>query len=254
MKIVKWMFCLLWIVTFSYLHAQIAGNPVEAKGESEWTISAAGSYVDMGLGQEQVSSHRILIKSSWGITDRIDIYGLIGMVHLHMGINQENVSDYEGEYEFGYGVGFNMILKPVSDINRMGFWCGAQVLRFPSNGKFVESTQLANYEYDMKYDWKEVHVYLGIVYPYQHFRFYAAAAGYLIQRNDTKQEFIVYGDERTYWGEVKDVYRSGLWTGAILGVELNLANRFALSLEGLIFNTQNYQIKIGICQTGSEGW
>jgi hypothetical protein len=254
MKITGWLFCLLWIIRASFLQAQIAGNPVETKGEGEWTISAAGSYVNMGLSQEKVSSHRILVKSGWGVADRVDIYGLIGMVQLNMGINRENVSDYKGKYTFAYGLGLNVILKPVTDYNRMGIWCGAQTLRFPSSGKFIETSQLTTNEYEMKYDWKELHVYFGVVYPYQHYRFYAAAAGYLIYRNDTKKEYLVYGDERTYWGEVEDGYRSGLWTGGILGIEINLANRFVFSIEGLVYNTQNYEIKIGICQTGMEKW
>jgi hypothetical protein len=240
------------------LMSQIAGNPVETKGEGEWTISAAGTYLHQQLGHETVLSNRWLVKSGWGVTDDIDLYGLCGVVKLNMNAGEKNISEYHGEYEFGYGLGFNMILQAITKENNMGIWVGAQALRFPSSGKFIETYQTSSenlfHEYEMQYAWNEVHACLGIIYPYQHFRFYLSGAGYLVQRDDKKTEYILYGADRTYWGEEQDEYRSGLWTGVLVGFDINLSNNYVFSVEGLIFNSSNYQIKIGICQTGGKEW
>ena len=207
MKIVNIWIVILCLCT-SALYAQIAGNPIETKGEGEWTISAAGTFLQQMISSETATSNRFLVKSSWGIADWLDLYGIGGISKLGLEVDQKNVSNYEGKYEFTYGVGFNMTLKSISDVNRLGIWCSVQAIRFPSKGNFVEfyegTDESLYHEYQMQYDWKEVHIHIGIIYPYQQFRFYFAGTGYFIHRDDNKKEYIVYGDEITYWGEKKE--------------------------------------------------
>ena len=139
-----------------------------------------------------------------------------------------------------------MVLKSPS---LSGVWisAGGQALRFSSKGSFTEQFRVETTSYmrdfDMTYDWREARFNVGLIIPTRSVRFYLAGAGWLVQRYDTKREFLTNGE-----------LRSGLWTGGIAGIEFLLPNRFSITIEGLVFNDRNYQVTIGLCQTGRSTW
>jgi hypothetical protein len=171
--------------------------------------------------------------------------------------NSASITDYAGKFRFGYGAGINMVLKPQA---LTGVWivAGAQALRFSSVGTFEEDLHIGSEyftrEFEMSYDWREVKFNGGIVIPHRSFRVYLAAAGWLVQRFDTKREYLDTGSSKNYVGEEKGEYRTGVWSGGIIGLEILLPQRYSLSIEGLFFNENDYQLMVGICQTGGSKW
>ena len=256
-KIMLFWFLLFSGMVVSSLHAQMAGNPVGVRGQGEWTISALGMYMNQNLGSETAVSRRIFMKSNWGLTPWLDFYLLGGAVQLEMKTGKEGVIDYKDKYRFAYGVGLNVSFKPAQN-SSFWIWGGVHGIRFPSYGYFMEDIYIGAAAYvqkfDMKYDWREIGGNLGIVLPYHSFRFYAAGVGWFLQRFDTKREYLENGNSVSFLGKQKGEYRSGLWTGGVVGLEINLPQRYSFSVEALFFNESNYQIMIGICQTGGSAW
>ena len=256
--------CLFFILCFSVLwlpdvQAQMAGSPVGSKGQGEWTVSAIGNYLHQDLEEETALSKRLLLKSAWGISPFLDMYILGGWVQLDMRTSINNVDDYHGTNEFGYGAGIKLSLQRVSHINTFGVWLGVQALRFPSGGSYIEYLTEAEdadvyREFQFNYDWRELQVNFGFTIPYQSFRLYVAGTGWLLSRIDTKREYLYYDEEKSFSGQAKDKYQTGLKKGVTLGGELQLAQQYNISLEFLLFDSKNYQVMVGICQTGVLGW
>ena len=237
--------------------SQMTGNPIDARGTNQWTLSALGTYMDQQLGGAQAISKRILAKSTWGIAPWLDVYCLGGVAQVDLKKNSAALSDYSGKFRFSYGAGINMVFKPQST-SGLWFVAGAQALRFPSEGSFTEDllvgSEYYSREFEMSYDWLEVKINGGIVIPSRSFRVYLAVAGWLVQRLETKREYLDNGTSRMYVGEEKGEYRTGMWSGGIIGLEILLPQRYSISIEALVFNEQNYQLMIGICQTGLSRW
>ncbi len=243
-----------------FLFAQTAGNPVQAIDQREWTMGLSGNYLHQQLGNEIAVSKRLLIKSMWGVRRGIGIYGLLGTVQLSMNTNKPGITDYKDKFRFGYGLGLHV----QTDLNRgvensIGLWGGIQVLKFVSKSSFLKSVQFQgeNYtrEFGMKYDWGEMMMCAGFVVPIRILRLYGGGAGWASLRHDSKKEYLTdSSNSRQLMGEAKGDYQSGVWSGGILGIEFILPNRYSFSVEGLVFNKQNYQIMVGISQTGSPGW
>jgi len=255
------LFSTLFLVSvsiFSSLNAQMAGNPVTVRGEGEWTMSVFGTYLNQQLGSGTTTvSRRVLLKSTWGVTPWLDVYLTGGGTQLEVKVSQEGIESYKDKYRFGFGAGFtlNLVTLPQSGI---GFWLGGQVMRFPSQGSFMElfdiETETIYREFVMKYDCREFQGCIGVTVPFRSVRFYAAGVGWAIQRLEKKKEYLEYGDSRTFVGDSEGEYRSGLWTGATLGMEILLPHRYSIGVECLLFNQRNYQIMVGICQTGVTNW
>jgi len=245
--------CLLVGMTVSLLQAQMVGNPVGVRGTGEWTVSAIGTYMDQQVGSETAISRRILLKSTWGAASWLDLYCIGGMAQLELLTGVINIVDYKSKYRFGYGGGVNITLTPMRE-SRMEIYLGVQALRFPSEGSFQVVGKVYTQEFEMKYDWREFQGHVGIVYPYHTLRLYAAGVVWALQRFDTKNEYWNYRNSRNYVGESRGEYRSGVWTGGVVGLELLLPKGYAISCEGLFFNEVNYHIMVGISQTGKFDW
>ncbi len=231
--------------------AQMAGNPTGTTGARQWTINANGTYFYQGVGSEKVVSNRFLLKSNWGVTDWLDLYIQGGVANLESRVNSLNTTDYRDKYRFAYGGGFSTSYGP----GKLKAWASANVLRFRSQGNFIETLLIGSQTYDkrfeMGYDWREFRAFLGSSYSYRRFTFYLAAAGWYLWRLDTKDEYLESGSSSTYMGQVKDTYRSGLWSGLLAGIQMNLPQHYAINIEVLLFNETNVQIMAGISQTGS---
>jgi hypothetical protein len=229
---------------------QMAGNPLMVRGAGELTISAMGSLAD----HDEFLSKRLLLKSAWGVTSFMDVYGLAGIADLEM--QRSGIEPFEGEMAMAFGAGFT-IAGRLFDDPAWEFWGGAQILRFPSSGSYRDFQQ--NLEFLMEYDWREVQGYGGIAYRVGPMRLYAGGALWSLQRIEERPAVYVIDRDgerlfRTSDPHVESTYQSGVWTGGILGLEFILPQRYAVVLECLAFNENNYQIRLGVCQTGILPW
>lgn len=236
------------------LEAQMAGGPIGSRGEREWTVSAFVNYMHQGIGHEGVTSRRGFVKSNWGLNPWFDAYVLLGGVQVEMHSYDPHVVDYKSEYAFGAGIGFT-ITVPFSRMEQgAAFWLGGYAMRFPSKGSFMAVSELITREHAMEYDWREFQGQAGLIISYGSVRMYAAGVGWAVQRLETKKEYIVYEDSQEYIGEVEAEYRSALWTGGLIGLELLFRGGHSISIEFLGFNEENYQIMAAISQTGILKW
>lgn len=253
-------FCFVVIIIEGAVSAQISGNPVEAINKREWTVGLSGNYINQQMEYTTAVSKRILVKSAWGIEDWLNIYGLFGSVQLSMNRNVPGIRDYKDKSRMGYGLGANVQFDLNPEVeNGIGLWGGIQFLKYVSEGTFNKTAQSNGgdvlHEFAMKYDCGEMTVCAGWIIPIKSVRLYGGGAGWAIQRTDRKKEYLVENDgSKRYIGEQKGEYQSDFWTGAVVGVEFLLPQRYFFTVEGIVFNEQNYQIRIGICQTGSPEW
>ncbi|MBN2414447.1 hypothetical protein JXO52_01325 [bacterium] len=233
--------------------AQISGNPVGTSGTKEWTVSASGTYFYQYIGNTLATSNRFLAKSGWGVVEWLDAYLVAGASNLVLDRQDGGiVSDYRDVYRFTYGAGINALVG-----DRLQLWFGGSALRFQSEGDFREPLIVGGQTYvkrfEMNYDWREVKAYLGIVMNISRFKIYCAGAGWHLWRIEKKKEYRDSATSTSYVGNEQGEFASGLYTGAIVGIEMSLPQRFSISLEALLFNESNLQIMAGISQTGWQG-
>ena len=247
------IWCVLFLGMVSHpVFAQMAGNPVGVKGKGAWTISVAGNYMEQQLKSENALSRRLLLKSGWGLTPWLDVHGLVGGVQLEMRTSRAGFVNYKDKYRLAYGLGFNIMLS--SPRLPVTFWGGGQAIRFLSEGSFWEYGPIYDREYRMEYDWREFEGYAGVIIPIKVFRVYVAAVGWAVQRLDKKNEYLGYGGSQSWVGEVEGEYGSGIMTGGLLGIEWLLPQNYSISVEVRAFNRDDFQIMVGIGQTGGTGW
>jgi len=203
-------------------------------------------------------SRRILGKVEWGLAKGVDVYLNAGQAQLKL--RTHKIIDYRDKYRFAYGGGFNALLNQAAfQQGKIGFWIGAKGLAYPSEGSYYSVNEIGDMaitrQFDMKYDSREYSFHAGILAPYRALRFYAALYAWGIQRKEEKQEYLVGLDEDPiYIGKETATFQSELWTGGLIGFDVVLPQRYVISVEAALFNEENYQIMVGISQTGFQNW
>lgn len=238
--------------------SQIVGNPVGNKGTKKWSVSINGAYmVQDYITNTRTSSRRLLVKSEWGITPWLDFYALGGAHDLKLDFKKEEFTDFKSKMKICYGAGFDASFRPKSDLP-INIWTGAQIFLGPAQGDYFEHISFAGTnivkKYKLKYNWMESKGFLGLIYCGKLFKLYMAVAGWALQNTSTID---IYNQSGTSWNleerkEGDD--SSGMWTGGMIGLELDLPGNYALTFECLVFNEQDFQLMVGFSQTGTPGW
>jgi|GEM_PF-771628 len=252
------LFTVLLTLATMPLKAQSAASPVINPGTSEWTVAAIGGYFRQGIGStETADSYRALLKSSWGITPWMDLYALGGVANLKIETTSSNVTSLEDDFKLCYGLGMNLS-KRMPAFDKLYLWGGVQAIRWQPKGDFTEpdliGSELFLRRRSMTYDWRELKVFAGVAVPVGSARFYVGGAGWWLQRKDKETEYLEQGQSISTVQSRENETQSGLWTGAIAGIELRLPENFALSVEVLAFNTSNMQVFVSLLQTGTSAW
>jgi len=242
------------------LFSQTAGNPIQAVGQRQWTMGLSGNYMNQEMEYNTAASKRVLMKSMWGVNPWLGLYGTIGMVQLSLDDDRPDIADYKDRFRFAYGAGLHWQFD-ITDVGNegLGIWGDIQVLKFNSQGSFLKHIPVQDdtitRTFGMKYDWGEMLMSGGFVLPMKNMRIYAGGVGWVLQRKDEKRETLTDLSDVIWEAQtVRGTYQSGLWTGAIVGVEFLLPKMYSIVIEGLAFNRKNYQIMVGISQTGSSDW
>lgn len=234
--------------------AQTPGNPLGVRGYHNWTMSVSYNYLQQQMTDGfNATARRQLVKVNWGAFQRLDLYVTAGQAKLFLkSKTPANISSYSDKYRFVYGAGVSGILKERSQRSPFEIWFDFQGLRFISKGNLdlylPEGTGELTWKKDIEYDWRESHGYLGVTMPiHRILKLYLAGCIWSLQRIDTQKEL---------WNEVwsspqSSTYQSGLWTGGMLGLEIALPKQYSIGIEFVGFNQENYQIMVGICQTGN---
>ena len=244
--------------------AQIAANPAGTIGDRDWSISVNGGYFHQQVSQFQnaldTRSHRIFLKVNRGLFPWLDFYALGGAADLTFLNRSEDITDYKDKYRFAYGGGFNLAIAPFEN-KLFQLWAGGQAFRFQSEGTLsiqtydAEDDNLILSVYNNEYDWREIKAFAGVILDFNTVSVYFAGAGWILDREDAMSGYrernastIIPIPSQT------GGMNTGLWTGGIAGIEFRFAGNYAITIEGLAFNRQNFQIMIGVSQTGSPKW
>jgi hypothetical protein len=250
------------------LYAQTCGNPAGTAGRGLWTMSLSGAYQTLDHGSQTFISNRVFFKAMYGLAPWFDAYGLIGGTQVSMKNHDPALTDYRDKSRLAFGGGFNILLNPPPPrANRsarpsarsgsqagIGFWGGANIIRYPAEAVYSLSNTPFVHEFRWKYDSREITGHAGIVIPYGNLKFYAGGIGWALQRLDTKREVATDGSSSLRDVTLKGRYQSGLWTGGMGGIQLDLPQNYSLTLEAIAFNKSYYQIMIGVSQTGVRAW
>lgn len=229
--------------------AQMGGQPVGVHGQWEWTIGISGNYINQLVAKDKMESRRILIKSSWGLLSFLDINATLGSVDLKIKPPGNVLTPFRDKKSFAYGAGFSSTLKQGRPDSPLGLWIGGQVIRFISDGSFLIPFGNVTLQSVMKYDWREFQGYGGIYYLIKKFKIYCGGVGWTVQRIDKLKQYDF--SSGVYIGKKESEFQDHLWTGGLVGIEMLLPKNYSISFEVLAFNQENYQIRFGICQTGS---
>jgi hypothetical protein len=246
------------ILVQAALFGQMAGNPSTSQGWKELTIGVNGTYFHQQLAGQMAFSRRILGKVEWGLAKGVDVYLNAGQTQLKL--RTHKVIDYRDKYRFAYGGGFNALLNQAAfRQGKIGYWIGAKGLVYPSEGSYYLTHEIGENsltrQFDMKYNSREYSFHAGILAPFRALRFYAALVAWGIQRKEEKQEYLLGLDEDPiYIGKETATYQSELWTGGLLGLDVVLPQRYVISVEAALFNEENYQVMVGVSQTGFQQW
>jgi len=245
---------LLCTVFVGEVVSQPVSNPAGTAGTGNWTVVMSSAYTSQQLDNLKAVSRRLIFKSSWGTAKWFDFYITGGFVQLEMKKDTAGITDYKDDkYRFAIGGGFRISLLSVKK-RGFGLWAGGQFLKFKSSGSFIEPIENFNREYALTYDWREFEGYAAGGLSVGMFTFYAGVNVWALDRLDAKKQYLVSTSGSTYIGEEKGEYKSGMFAGGVFGVEFPLPGKFVMNIEGRYFNNDNYQIMVGIGQTGTPSW
>ena len=248
------LFCVILFYNIGY--CQIIGNPVGTKGTRQWSVSLNGGYMTQQLAQKTIS-RRLLLKSEWGLTPWLDFYCLGGTYDLELDFANTEFTNFKSKMRFCYGAGFDISFQPQANIP-VSVWSGAQIFAGPAKGKYFQNipfagTNITN-KYELTYNWIETKGFLGLIYYGKLFNIYVAGSGWLLQNTSTLKQYSKSGSTWSFESKQEGEDRSDLWTGGILGLEINFPGNYAITVEGMAFSETDFQIMIGFCQTGTPGW
>jgi hypothetical protein len=268
MKTKHMSFVLLPLLASGFLSAQTCGNPAGTAGKGLWTMALNGAYQTLDQGSQTTESRRVFFKTQYGLATGLDAYGMVGAVQLTMKNSPSGFSVSKDKYRLAYGAGFSFRTpsgpaKPApARRNRKArsstplvLFGGGNVIRYPSEATYRKTGDYWTQEFNLKYDCREASGHAGILLPGKILKFYLGGAVWAIQRMDTKKQKLVALDgSETVLGTKKGKYQSGLWTGGMVGLQYDLPGNYSLSVEGIAFNQEYYQIMVGISQTGIRPW
>ncbi len=249
--------------------SQTCGNPAGTAGKGQTTIGLSGAYQTLADGKQTFKSNRLFFKAMQGLAPWLDVYGLVGGTRVQFDPIAKGIASYQDKARLAYGAGFNVLLNPAASSRTgmtrgragsarqasVGFWGGANIIRYPAEAVYDLNSGAVVHQYRMKHDFREITGHAGIVIPFGTLKLYAGGVGWAVQRLDKKSEYLLgISADPIHKGDAKATYQSGLWTGGMSGLQVDLPGNYALTLEVIAFNKDYYQITIGVSQTGIRAW
>jgi hypothetical protein len=262
-------FLLLPLLASGILSAQTCGNPAGSTGRAQWTMALSGAYQTLDHGSQTAESRRLFFKTQYGLLTGLDAYGMVGAVQLAMKSGAAGFSASTDKYRFAYGAGFSFQTPtsavqsaPRSRIRRarkpvsLALFGGGHLIRYPSKAIYRKAGDASTQEFRLDYDCREATGYAGLLLPMKTLKCYLGGVAWGIQRLDEKKQTWLGSDGTPIWSSPskKGKYQSGIWTGGMVGIQYDLPENYSLSVEGIAFNEQYYQVMIGISQTGIRPW
>ena len=252
---------LLWhcLIFFSILggirslNAQPAGGPMFTNSKNEFTISVVGGHFTKRIFRVKHDSRRFFLKGTYGIGDRLDFFGRVGLMNLELTLSDSARTVLDDGFRIAYGGGMTLRIMDFEQL-RLSFFLTGQVFRVISRPEAETALSFSGSPalqvLQMKYDWREGNLTFGVSKQIRSINFYTGASAKIIQRYETKIDKIVFGGRSANENREKGRYISGLLMSPLFGLDLNLPSRLKISLELSANNESDFAVYFGLSQTG----
>jgi hypothetical protein len=151
---------ILILLLYSTGRSQVVGNPIEQIRMGEVGVGLALESLHREMEKSDVSSHRLWLKASYGITDWWTVSGMGGGGNLYF--NPEPgaiITTFRGSFEWGYGGTTKMAVLRSGPVEFFGFGGGIRIF---SSGIIYNETEESSV--NLRYDWQEFFAGAGFAY------------------------------------------------------------------------------------------
>lgn len=273
--------CKIFIVTvaaFLILGAGIAqagvlGNPTGTMGRGNVSLGVEYDYrrgltdneIAVGTdpnGELEFLSQRYLARAGLGAFKWLDLYFRLGAADLSF--PGETVQDEDFSGSTGFAIGGGLALRLFETHNDQGVNAralfSAQGLRFSSHGsmRFLVPTTTDVYRvFENDYTWNEIDLGLMLALTTPHLDSgghvfltpYVGVEKTFIDGKNERGEFLSTGGQSTRLGlEEVDFADDGLTIRPVVGIEINMPQRYALAFEITMIDSKEFSFGVGISQ------
>ncbi len=240
----------LLILLPSLLFGYAIGGPTVGARQYKFVSSLMYTREARDLSGLRINSNRVLWRLNWGITDFLEIYGMIGGSDINFPSNEPfYITGYNGSWEMAFGGGVRL------------YYLDWRIAQLPRNFRsFVHLFIFAHSSVDtlieagvrnwrVKYRMQELGLSAYWSYNWQRLIFYGGGEW-------------TYISGRVYWEayttDYEPLYKSNayfsdptFWPRPVLGVDIRLPKNLYLSFElRPWFNKKNTTFTISFSQTG----
>ncbi len=253
--------------------AGILGNPTGTMGRGNASLGLEYDY-RRGLTDDDVAvgsaaggdieflSRRYLARAGLGATDWLDLYFRIGAADL--GFPADNPGDPRFAGSTRFAIGGGLAVRPFEIKDVRGFDASAivvgQGLRFSSYGNAkspIPNTPDSYVAYRNEYTWNELDagVLLAVTTPpldsggLVRLTPYIGVEKTFIDGKIDRSEYLLAAGQRTLTGmQSVDFADDGLTIRPVLGIELNVPQRYSIAFEVTIIDSDRFSFGVGISQ------
>ena len=249
----KFLWCIL--IFFSILSsageliAQPAGAPIYTESNGEFTISLDGGFFTKKIFNIKNESRRFFLKGSYGLSSKLDIYGLFGLTNLSLTLADSARTLLDDGFKIAYGGGLSLQILNFESLQTSLFFNG-QMIRFISKPASESILGFGTQILQFNYDWREANLTFGLTKKIGAANFYGGINAKIIQRYETKIDKLVFSGQNTTENRVTGWYTSGLLMSPLFGLDLHLPSRLKFSLELSANSETDFAVYFGLSQTG----
>ena len=258
---------LLIISLCSAALAGVIGNPIPTIKPNGFQMGIEGDMVKRDVKiedeeeTEEVKSNRYMLKGTFGITDKINIYAKLGMADGKIDLPNEMdldddsfaVDDFKGDLEFCYGAGLKALIYNQDNL-KLGF--SFQLHNFKTEDNIFEGVE-AIYVEDLdewlylnkirlEIDWWEYDLAFGSSYDIQgNFTVYG---GIMYSKLDGEMTVKIEASDfygYTFSGSDKVDAEEDDSFGVFLGGTFNINPQFSVGLEGRFIHETSFALTAG---------
>ncbi|MCG8607421.1 hypothetical protein MJD09_20870 [bacterium] len=242
-----------WIVSAPEAFAQPVGAPILTQTQKMFTLSFNVAWFRNDIAGVRNSSSRFLFKGIYGLGNRLDVYGQLGLAKLDLRVPQADPPNFNDKYRLAFGGGFTYRFLTLNWMS-MSLFVSGQLFRFTSNPSSERNLLLGGSNVsrivEFQYDWREANTSVGFIERLGNFKIYGGFNGKLVQRKETRISRSVIAGVSGPGALTKGEYLSGLQLHPFLGIDIMMPSRLFLSAEVLARSRNDLLINIGISQTG----
>lgn len=235
------------------LKAQHVGGAIFPGNTDRFAVSVDAGHFTKKIFGIKNDSRRFFLRGSYGIGDRLDFFGRVGLIRLKLTLSDSARTVLDDGFRVAYGGGLTLRILDLERLNASLFLSG-QAFRVISKPDFEESLSyagnLATQVLQLEYDWREANFTFGLTKRFKSVHFYTGVNAKIIQRFETKIDKLVFSGQSALENRENGKYNSGTLISPLVGVGFNLPSRLKFSLELAANNETDFSFYVSLSQTG----